>query len=666
MITDQQARRLRRLDVQCVPKEQAAARTGMDPKTARKYRRLGQLPSEVKRMDRDWLTRPDAFADVWPQLEELLRLNPRLQANTLFADLQRRFPGRFHDNQLRTLQRRVRRWRALDGPAKEVFFAQVHHPGRLCASDFTHCTDLGVTIHGSPFAHMIYHFVLTYSNWETGTICFSESLESLSEGLQSALWELGGVPALHRTDRLTAAIQPGREGAAAFKRRYQALLQHYGLQGQAIQAGKGHENGDVEQSHRQFKRALDQALLLRGSRDFASREDYTAFLRQQFEQANHGRQDRLAEELVLLRPLPEHRLEACKRLRVRVETGSTIRVAGNVYSVASRLIGEQVEARLYAERVEIWYAQKQVERLPRLRGRGQHQIDYRHVIDWLVRKPGAFADYRYQADLFPSSRFRMAYDALRERRPERAAKEYLRILQLAAHESEVGVEAALAVLLDAGVLPEAAAVAERLRQSDRPVSRTEVTVGPVDLSLYDALLESKEAGDGGRHGRERETAGVPEGPAPAGDAGRLRGAGPASAAGGRELRAVSAGPGAAGVPGAAAETGRALAARIAVAAGEELAGVGAEAAAGEGLAAGAGAAGGIVRGPPRERPGVRATGIWKDAFAVGDWPGAGAVGSQGAVLDDRAPGAGPADRQAGPEAVAAAQATVGVRGADPG
>ena len=226
------------------------------------------------------------------------------------------------------------------------------------------------------------------------------------------------------------------------------MLTHYGLQGQAIQAGKGNENGDVEQSHRQFKRALDQALMLRGSRDFVSREAYDAFLRQMFEQCNAGRRPRLAEELPLLRALPARRLEACKRDKVRVDSSSTIRVEGNVYSVNSRLIGEWVEARLYAERVEVWYAQKQVEQLPRLRGRGKHKIAYRHVIDWLVRKPGAFADYRYRADLFPSSRFRGAYDLLLMQQPERAAKEYLSILQLAARESESGVESALSRLMN--------------------------------------------------------------------------------------------------------------------------------------------------------------------------------------------------------------------------
>ena len=596
MITDQQVRKLRRLDRQGLAKEVAAARIGMDAKTARKYRRLGKLPSEVTMMDRDWRTRPDVFAAVWPELEAKLQVHPGLEAKTLFADLQRRFPGRFADGQLRTLQRRVKRWRAESGPAKEVFFAQVHHPGRLAASDFTHCTDLGATINGSPFVHMIYHFVLTYSNWETGTICFSESLESLSEGLQNALWELGGVPQVHRTDRLTAAVQPGVEGPESFKQRYQALLRHYGLQGQAIQAGKGNENGDAEQSHNQFKRALDQALMMRNSRDFASRDSYTAFLRQVFGQQNAGRATRLAEEVALLRPLPSHRLEACKRLRVRVEAGSIIHVQNNVYSVASRLIDEWVEARLYAERIEVWYAQKLREQLPRLRGRGKHHVQYRHVIDWLVRKPGAFADYRYRADLFPSSQFRMVYDVLSKRQPARADKEYLRILHLAARESEAGVEAVLVELLEGGGRVDAAAVAEKLRQQGQVRQATEVTVAAVDLSLYDALLDGKEAEDGEGQGREGEAGSVSEGVAPASLPDQLRGAGTAGSAGGAELRAVPAGTGPARMPGTAEQTCRTPAARLTAAAGEELVGVGPETAAGQSRAAGGNAAGGVVPG----------------------------------------------------------------------
>lgn len=594
MVTDQQVRRLRRLDHLGVPAEQAAAKAGMDPKTARKYRRLGQLPSEV-RMEHTWRTRSNPFAEVWPRVEEQLTLNPGLEAKTVFTWLQRTYPGRFADGQLRTLQRHLKQWRALHGPAKEVFFTQVHEPGRLCASDFTHATRLQVTIGGQPFPHLIYHFVLTYSNWESGTVCFAESFESLSDGLQNALAELGGVPQVHRTDALTAAVPPGSD-RPTFQRRYETLLRHYGLQGQSINPTKSHENGDVEQSHRQFKRALDQALMLRGSRDFASRSAYEAFLRQLFAQRNLGRQARLAEELAVLRPLPAQRLDASKRVKVRVDTGSTIHVGNNTYSVASRLIGEWVEARLYADHIEVWYAQQRVERLPRLRGRGKHRIDYRHIIDWLVRKPGAFANYCYRDDLFPSSRFRLVYDRLLEQQPERAAKEYLGILYLAARESETGVEIILEQLLRTGGPWSAAAVEQAVQRSDKALSVTEVVVAPVDLAQYDALLEGKEADDGGRTEREGDVAGVPEGTAPADVPGQLRGGSPPGPAGGLELRTLLAGPGPAGSPGAAPGSHRAITPTVAVATGEELAGAGPETPAAEGGAAVPATAGGGVRG----------------------------------------------------------------------
>lgn len=644
VVTNRQIGRLRWLDRNGIAKGLAAAKAGLDPKTARKYRRLGKLPSEVF-MEHDWRTRPDFFAEVWADLEEQLRLAPGLEAKTLFRELQRRFPGRFSDGQLRTLQRRIKQWRALHGPAKEMFFAQVHEPGRLGASDFTHCTSLGITIAGVPFPHLIYHFVLTYSNWESGTICFAESLESLSTGLQNALWELGGVPHFHRTDRLTAAIPPGTEGQA-FTQRYRALLQHYGLQGQAINAGHGNENGDVEQSHHRFKRAMEQALLLRGSRDFLSRTAYEAFLRELFVQQNAGRQARLAEELAVLRPLPARRLDACKRVRVRVDRGSTIHVDKNVYSVAGRLIGEWVEARVFAERIEVWYAQRRVDELPRLRGRGKHRIEYRHVIDWLVRKPGAFADYRYRDDLFPTSQFRLAYDALRRQRPERADKDYLAILHLAARQTEAGVNAALTRLLAADRPLSVAAVAEELQGKDAVSAVPAVTVAAVNLAWYDALLEGKEADDGTGQERQGDAGGVAEGAAPADDSAGLRGAGATSATGGAELRAIPLGPGPAGMPGAAGPSDRAAAAGLALAAGEELVGVGPETVAGESAPAGADVAGGNVRGSLREHFGVRGAGLGENASFGSNCPGTGAVGTTGAVHDDGPAGAGAAGGQA--------------------
>jgi hypothetical protein len=485
-------------------------RADMDRKTARKYRDQAKLPSELETWPRAWRTRPDPFAEVWEEVREQLELSPGLQAKSLFEWLQRRYPGRFEDGQLRTLQRRVRQWEATAGPPKEVFFAQTHHPGRLGASDFTHMTSLGVTLGGQPFEHMVYHFVLTYSNWEAASICFSESLESLSDGLQQAFWELGGTPERHRSDRMSTAVN-NLSTRKEFTARYQALMGHYGLKIEKINARQAHENGDVEQSHNRFKQAVEQALLLRGSRDFTDRAGYARFLREILDQRNAGRQKRFIEEQVLLHPLPPARLESYKRARVRVRAGSTIHVDRNTYSVDSRLIGERVDVRLYAEVLEVWFAGKVVERIPRLRGQRKHRINYRHVIDWLVRKPGAFDDYRYREDLFPTSRFRMAYDALRETAPSRASREYLRILELAARENEDLVDTALRALLEEERAMSAEAVKEWIGCCDtvRPV--TDVAVETTDLSSFDMLLNCKEVWDGFADGSEAAAGGMPAG-----------------------------------------------------------------------------------------------------------------------------------------------------------
>jgi hypothetical protein len=468
----------------------------MDVKTARKYQRLGRLPSEVK-VAHSWRTREDPFAEVWEEVRQELAVNPGLEGKTLFQMLQLKYPGRFQDGQIRTLQRRIKAWRALEGPAKEVFFSQVHTPGRLCQSDFTHLSDLEISVAGRPFDHMLYHFVLTYSNWEQCTVCFSESFESLAEGLQNALWALGGVPAEHRTDRLSSAVNNLAKNAdeqrePAFTRRYQALLAHYGLTGQKIQAGKANENGDVEQSHHQFKKALDQALMLRGSRDFAGRTEYETFVGQLVDRLNAGRRRRLEEELPVLRSLPDNRYESCQRFDVRVDSGSLIHVDRNAYSVNSRLIREKVEVRLYVEHLEVWYAQRLVERLPRLRGRNKHHVSYRHIIDWLVRKPGAFEAYRYREDLFPTSRFRMAYDSLKQTHGDRTSKAYVRILYLAARETESGTDEALRHLLKEGQPISFEAVETLVRRGQELPSATQVTVGPVDLASYDSLMASNE------------------------------------------------------------------------------------------------------------------------------------------------------------------------------
>lgn len=487
MVTDEQVRRLKRLSQTERDRETAASKAGMDAKTARKYLRANRIPSELKG-EREWRTRTDPFAEVWPSIQRQVEESPGLEAKTLLEWLQREHPGRFSDGQIRTLQRRIKQWRATEGPAREVYFGQKHEPGKLCASDFTHMSELGVQLQGQTFEHLVYHFVLTYSNWEAVTICYSESLESLSEGWQNALWELGVVPAEHRTDSLSSAVN-NMGKLEEFNRRYAALMQYYGVKPRHTNAASPHENGDCEQSHHRFKKAVEQAVLLRGSRDFVDLAEYGQFLKNLVAQRNAGRRQRLAEELEVMRELPARRMESAKRERVRVDTGSLIHVDRNAYSVNSRLIGEYVEARVYLDHVEVWYGQKKVEDLPRLRGRDKHRVDYRHIIEWLIRKPGAFESYRYKEDLYPTSRFRMAYDALEQTVPGQAVKEYLKILKLAAEEGETAVDEALRELLErkANAVVTVESVGGVLQRLDTIRPATVVEVAPVNLASFDEL-----------------------------------------------------------------------------------------------------------------------------------------------------------------------------------
>ncbi len=484
MVTDRQARRLMKELGKGTPLATAGLRSGMSENTARKYRG-GALPSQRKQ-PRTYRTRPDPFAEVWPEIEGLLKEAPGLEAATIFETLGSRPDGCFPAGQLRTLQRKVRRWRATSGPEREVMFTQEHRPGEYSQSDFTAMDELGITIGGEPFGHLFYHFVLPYSNWETGGICFSETFEALIGGLQAALQELGKAPRYHRTDNLSAATHDLGDGGRAFNDRYVGALGHYGLLPDKNTPGRGHENGDVEQSHHRLKRSIEQALLLRGSRAFATRGDYEGFVRGLIAGRNRPRAGKLQEELARMHELPLTRLDDFRTERVLVTRFSTIRVAGNIYSVGSRLIGERVEVRLYPERLEVYYAGGRVAEMERLRGKGGAAIDYRHLIWSLVRKPGAFARYRWREALFPTLVFRRAFDELERQRPGRADVEYVRILHLAASTSEAAVEAVLTGLLEADELRDYAQVRDAV--SPEPIAAPMVEIAPVCLKDYDACL----------------------------------------------------------------------------------------------------------------------------------------------------------------------------------
>ena len=491
MVTKQQVRRLKMFIKSNNTKTIAAAKAGMDEKTARKYLRLGKMPNEIQK-SHDWRTRQDPFETVWSKIEEMIQTNPKLEAKTIFKYLQREHVGQYPDGQLRTLQRRIKHWRAIEGPAKEVFFPQVHRPGELSASDFTHMTKLEITIRGELFEHLMYHFILTYSNWETGVICFSESFESLSAGYQNALWELGGIPQKHRTDRMSAAVNKDCH-PEKFTQRYSALMRHYGVKAERTNPARANENGDIEQRHYRFKKAVEQSLILRGSNDFNSRQDYAEFLSKIFNQLNAGRYQKLQEELKVLRKLPNRKLEGYAPLELRVSPSSTIAVQNNVYSVHSRLIKEQVQIKIYLDYVEVWYAEKRVEVIPRLRGRRKHHIQYRHIIDWLIRKPGAFENYRYKSEMFPSSYFRMAYDYLKRDKPLRANKEYIAILYMAAKEGETVTESAIRKLLSEGEKITEQAVRQLVISKNKQLPKiTDVKIDSISLDQFDQLLNIKE------------------------------------------------------------------------------------------------------------------------------------------------------------------------------
>jgi transposase len=464
----------------------AALRAGLSPNTARKYLRAGRLPSELTG-PRTWRTREDPFAADWAELRARLAEAPELEATTLFEDLLRRKPEGYSPGQVRTLQRRVKQWRAQEGPPKRIFFPQVHRPGEAMQTDFTWARTLGITIGGEPFPHLLCHPVLPYSNWEWATICQSESMAALRRGVQAALGRLGRAPTYHQTDNSTAATHDLRTGKRGFNAEYEALVRHYGMVPRTIAVGEKEQNGDVEALNGVLKRRLAQQLLLRGSPEFATVAVYEGWVHACLEAANRLRAPRVAEELAVMRPLPAARLPECVEHDVRVTAWSTIRVKHNAYSVPSRLAGEVVRVRIFDERLEVCFGGAPQLTVARLPGRNGHRINYRHIIWSLVRSPGAFERYRYREDLFPSPVFRQTYDGLRAAQAVRTAEvEYVRILHLAASTMETDVAQALERLLAAGTVPTAEAV-RALVAPGRP-EIPDVAAGTVDLAEYDGLL----------------------------------------------------------------------------------------------------------------------------------------------------------------------------------
>ena len=508
-VTDQQVRRLNEEMAKHGQVGRAAMKAHMDRKTARSYLRAKQYPSEM-RTERTWRTRADPFAADWPEIAGRLADAPELEAKSLFEQLLRDRPGVYQESQLRTFQRRIKVWQVQFGPDKEVFFPQEHTPGEAMQTDFTWATELGVTIQGEAFAHMLCHVVLPYSNWGWITVCQSESMLALRRGIPAALAQLGRIPLFSQTDNSTSAthrIAANEEvevtetgevlllGTAtsgrnprAFNADYRDMMKgHYDIEPRTIGVGKSEQNGDVEASNGALKRRLHQHLLLRGHRDFPSVEAWETWAQGICRLANAKRK-RVEEELAAMRPLRVEAFAEFDEWRIKVSEESTLLVKRNTYSVPPRLAGEYVRVRLYEMTMEIWFADRRMAVLPRLLGEYRTRIDYRHVVKQMLKKPGAFAHYRHRAELIPGPAWHQALEALQQGLGERKGEvAYLRNLNLAAEEMECDVEAAMVLLMEAGVVPEPARVKDLMGLA-KPSEIPELAPLVVDLGAFDALL----------------------------------------------------------------------------------------------------------------------------------------------------------------------------------
>lgn len=441
--------------------------------------------------------RADPLAVVWErELVPKLEVEPQLEPMTLYEYLVERYPVGY-EKVLRTLERRVREWKAAHGKPKEVMFAQEHPPGEMGLSDFTQLKEITVTVGGKPFPHLLYHYRLAYSGWQyVQVIQGGESFIGLSQGLQNALWSSGGVPQLHRTDSLSAAYRNlGGRKASPLTRLYQGLCEHYRLQPTHNNKGIAHENGSIESPHGYFKRRLTQALYLRQSCDFESVNAYQAFIEQVIATLNARCQDKFESERQHLQPLPTYRYVDYEELTVRVSCFSSINVRAVVYSVPSRLIGTQLHLHLYHDCIVGYLGQQEVVSLPRLHVPSSHPIrrarviDYRHVVDSLRRKPRAFLHCTWQQDLLPNDTWRDLWQQLRTSGDlDSAVRVMVEALYIAAmQDQEVAVAQYLSTQLQQGSLTLA-----QLQQHFEitPTAPPKLQVHQHALASYDQLLQS--------------------------------------------------------------------------------------------------------------------------------------------------------------------------------
>jgi len=477
---------------------QSSAKAGVSERSGRRIEGYGVGVLEPK--ERDWRTRKDPFAAVWEgEIVPLLEGQPRLNATTLFEDLQDRHPGKYSSATKRTFQRRVKAWKALHGADKEVIFRQVQEPGRLGLSDFTELKDIEITIAGEPLEHRLYHFRLAYSGWSyIKVVLGGESYSALAEGLQEALWRLGGAPLEHRTDSLSAAYKNlAAETRADFTERYEQLCAHYSMEATRNNRGVSHENGAVESPHGHIKRRIAQALLLRESSDFPSLQAYRDWLDALLGRFNRRVSAALAVERAHLQGLPARRTTDYSEQVVSVTTSSTIDVRRVLYSVPARLIGERLRLHIYDDRIEAFVGATRAITLGRVypvKRERARCIDYRHLIGALTKKPQAFRYSQLREDLLPNATYRTIWHHLDSHLDGRAAcKHMVAILALAAGgDCEQALGAYLLERFAGGDIPSLHALEQRFAAAhQRSEQRAAVpSTAQHPLALYNSLLPS--------------------------------------------------------------------------------------------------------------------------------------------------------------------------------
>lgn len=469
----------------------AAAKAGFSTATGYRIEADPRLPSQ-KRAPRS-RRRPDPLAEIWEaEIVPILEAAPGIRAVAVLEEMRRRHPD-LNPSVRRTLERRIRAWRAVAGPERDVIFRQSHEPGRLGSSDFTDTGGLSITIAGVKLEHRLYHFRLAFSGFEHAEVVLGgESFVALAAGLQNALWALGGAPKEHRSDSLSAAFRNlAADAQEDLTQRYAALVAHYGMTPSRNNAGVAHENGSIESAHGHLKAALQDALLLRGSRDFDDLDAYRRFVDEVVGQRNARNRKRIALERPLLGALPKRRTADWEEKIVTVTSSGGFILRRVFYTVPSRLIGHRLRARIHDDRIECFLGSTHVAALQRGQPisdrQGGHVVDYRHVIHALRKKPMALASLVYRDQLFPRPAYRRAFEALRDREGDkRACKVTVELLALA-HERACEAELAMMIDtgLDAGHLPDLDRLRACFVSDDTPVP--EVVVALAALSAYDEL-----------------------------------------------------------------------------------------------------------------------------------------------------------------------------------